>query len=474
MKNCSLVFFTALFVFSFSNISAAELGLSSADSQTSVSPSLPQNEIQTLLGIAMKNLTVITPAVPKFEIMQPKLDELTRLTFKLLLEEKFQDHLAFNFVYCVLSSSAGAVEQYKTEILKNFANFQFNSHDSDFISRWISTGLKPQDPFKGSSFLKYGETPAEAFDYALSIVNALPTVFPEKKKLGRAMAFTKQMILGDNPGCNANDPGCVWHSNAGLIEYVNKLLRQDKAFILNSLRFYGRLATFQASHPHAGDFTFSDKSPAIDMWPFVLEAVNGDPYEAIRVLMIFNHDQCCTDLPSDGELGVFMSLLNKISPTGNFHGDFPESVLQFSGALGGTIVPQKFIKRFEALSKRSGKTYRIGYYHVYGGLFTAGELLRAGFGKIDGVKFSSFISEALGYYYKKFTMKLWLSDDAQILWHQIKENEHTRAKKPDDWDAARFDKAKLNLDEMLAYLDYTADQHRLGANFAYKVFTQQK
>ena len=85
---------------------------------------------------------------------------------------------------------------------------------------------------------------------------------------------------------------------------------------------------------------------------------------------------------------------------------------------------------------------------------------------------SSFISEGLGYYYKKFTMTLWLSADALDLWNQMERDESNPVHKPADWDERRFELAKLSLDFNLLYVDFTREQHKKGADFAYRIFLE--
>ena len=66
---------------------------------------------------------------------------------------------------------------------------------------------------------------------------------------------------------------------------------------------------------------------------------------------------------------------------------------------------------------------------------------------------------------------MWMEGDVLYYWTELMHEDQTaRPEKPVEWDQKRFDLAKVEMDLFLFRLDWTAEQHRLGAKFAYKTF----
>lgn len=319
-------------------------------------------------------------------------------------------------------------------------------------------------------------TPAQIFTYLGGFLASLPDFFPDKHKLQDAVAYTRGMVISPLAPETSESPSQVWAGSKGLIYHESYELAHDADFLIDSVRFYVRLAAFDAAHPHPGNFDVYDSTKE-NLWKLAKHATGGNGPRALRVLSAFGHDQCCNGLYLDKawKLRPYLELLNYLSPT-PYNSDNPNSLLQAPGSLNGVTISSTMRSRFRKIEQRYVKLglkvpkFRMGYYHVLGGVLSATELIRNGYAYADGVNLASFVSEGLGYYYKKFTMTLWLSADAGKLWQAMGQEETSSPVKPADWTEERYERAILNLDENILFVDFTREQHRKGADFAYEVF----
>lgn len=435
-------------------------------------------DVKAVLFFAIQNISIFTPQVPEFSATPMQVESTQEAIFQILMEEKIQGYDAFFFLWSILESDPSAPSHFKDRISAHLKEYQMDSMDEETIFNLLNG--KPQTRTLSKS-VSHQRTfgPGEGFGKALEIVQLLPDFFPGKERLLNAVLFAKEMVVGSFVNdCYNDDPGCVHGANFGLISYIGKQLEGDQKLYVDSLRFYVRLKKYDKLHRYEeAQFTIFAGEHQESLWPMVLDATGGDPYQALRVVSIYTHDQCCTGIGTKkSELISFFDLLNYVSPTVD-HGDYAESSIHAPGALPGITPSKKFIDRYQELQDRyfeltgSRPDFHLNNYHFYGGVFTANEFIRNGFANIDGVKFAIFASQALGFFYKKFTMPMWMKDDVLYYWTELMHEDQTaKPEKPADWDQRRFDLAQVEMELFLFRLDWTAEQHRLGAKFAYKTF----
>lgn len=450
--------------------------MSVAKAEKSLSDFNP-GDVKAMVSFAFQNISLFSPQVPEFTSTPMQVWETQEAIFSILTEEKLAGTMAYNFLFSLLGSDPSAPTRFRARVLQHFEDYHLDPDQAASIEELLNGRGKPEQK-NGERPTQRTFGPGEGFSKALEIVQLLPEYFPSKQRLVNAILFAKEMIVGRfEDGCYSDNPSCVHSANSGLISYVGRQLESDQKFYTDSLRFYTRLKLYDQKHYlNESHFTiFSDEKE--DLWSMALDSVGGDPYQALRVVSAYTHDQCCTGIEaSKPEFYEFFDLLNLMSPSAN-HGDYAESNIHAPGALPGITPSKAFVKRYQELQDRyfdltgSRPDFHLNNYHFYGGVFTANELIRNGFGNIDGVKFAIFASQALGFFYKKFTMPMWMEGDLLYFWTEIMHEDQTaKPKKPDDWDQQRFDLVKLQMDLFLFRLDWTAEQHRLGAKFAYKKF----
>lgn len=433
-------------------------------------------DVKAIASFAFQNISIFTPQVPEFMATPMQVESTQEAIFQILTEEKLKGNVAYYYLWVLLNSSKSAVARFKDRVTQHWGQYQLSEDESYQILKLLDGSVSPRNVTKSEPNQRtFG--PGEGFRVAIEIIKLLPDYFPGKQRLLNATLFAKDLIVGNIDGCYNDEPGCVHNANYGLLSYAGEQLETDQKFYVDSLRFYTRLKLYDQDHYlDESQFTIFAKEQE-SLWPMILDAVDGDPYQALRVVSLYTHDQCCTGIEaSKPELSPFIELLNAVSTSAS-HGDYAESNIHALGALPGISPSKYFVERFQELQDRyfqltgNRPDFHLNNYHFYGGVFTANEFIRHGFANIDGVKFAIFASQALGFFYKKFTMTMWMQGDVLYFWTNLMHEDQTaKPEKPADWDQRRFDLAKVEMDLFLFRLDWTTEQHRLGAKFAYKTF----
>lgn len=401
-----------------------------------------------------------------FQPPQPaRLEELHELIFNIFTQERFfKGEIAFYFLFALIKTESSNTQFYRQYVKNHLAEFELNPEQRE----WIDTILNSDQPIS----LPFRVDPESGFEEALLMIDRLPFFVPNKQKTKEALSFLKKMIIGKNKDCYTNDPECVHFVNSGLAQYSSQLLESDHELFRKAISFYVDQYKRSLVHKINNDhLTFESPFREKESWNELLGYFNQDAFVAIRILGMFYHDECCLlSANIEGGFGPLILLLQKLAESKNFKYYIP-------GALKGLAPSPYYQRKFQSLRKQFKKEFNddrpfyLNNYHFYGGMFVANELLRHGHNNINGIDFSGFVNEALGYFYKKFTSPLWMNEDVTYLWTQVvHENPYLRPIKPAHWSVPRFRKAALILDMLSTRILYTAEQHRRGAEFASEIF----
>ncbi len=441
---------------------------------------------KTIEGIALKTLAHSFSLRAPRSIQLPPAAQYTETEWQeklinLLVEEKLTGEFAYQYL-SILVQNKSLVQNRAEQIKSLLPSLKLNQNQIDSVLFHLSQQNFAEDSNKTLN----SEANAPAFNLGMIFAelrksfSTLPHFKGLKHELLGATDLVQEMILGkiDTNDCYENSPSCMYGSNEGLIQYEGRELKRDHSLILDTLRFSLRITLLNQNDHHSGDFSIFDDAAKYNIWKIALDSSAQNPDRAMQVINVFGHDVCCNGIGAfipNSQLA--MDLLNMFHPNSGSDSD-PSSHLFVEGALNGVKISRRLERKFKKLNERyhalNGKDayFRAGYYHVYGGMLTARELLSHGYGYKDGIKFSSMISEMMGYFYKHFTLELFMDEDTKSLWTLSNEDEnHLTTILPEGWTQDRFEKAHLNLEIATAMLELTQEQHRQGAEFAYRVYT---
>ncbi len=149
--------------------------------------------------------------------------------------------------------------------------------------------------------------------------------------------------------------------------------------------------------------------------------------------------------------------------------------------------------------------YRLGQYHFYGGMFLATELIKSGYDKVWSIKLPIYIAESMAYFYKTHTMLTRYLDHHAlqaynsgitkfISYEEFSQLNLIKKIKNEIKDSLDKSSRNFEVDQMIAEVDaevfimktytnlmtnllilkVTPEQHRKGAEFAYKILTEKK
>lgn len=334
---------------------------------------------------------------------------------------------------------------------------------------------------KNRPLKKDGVSIPEMLKLARATVVGLPLPQGIKHKLTGSLDTVKKVLLDSIPvdDCYNYDPNCQFTGNEGIVFHHSKKIHENHDLALATLRMGIRIHKLNIDHA-----SLLKKGPLYDqvfdlnLWPMFLDVSNDDPTLAMEVLSVFGHDVISNALHEMKENVYLTYALNTYRPSDYGNDSNPSSVLYLPGALDGYLPRQAVIKKlaraYEVYNRLHGTnvSLRNGYYHVYGGVLMAQELISAGYGQIGSLDTSTLISTAMGYAYKQQQMEMFLTDDALELWKFINFNEFKIHKvvKPESWDNERFDKAVAVLKVRIAIVEFTEEQHRVGARFALRLY----
>ncbi len=397
-------------------------------------------------------------------------NDLFNLNLNLLTEGRFNNKIEFAASIQVLSLNTKVCSTHY-QLIQNMIKSKFSGGDYAYLM-----GILDKICISGQSVLVNYESaqntrvemggmpsPIEFFDLLIKFTEKFPQSI--KAALQKPLYDSKEILFKDT---NPNYPGGgIGGANIGLINYISNLLSQDPQWIADSIQFYlsiyGGEATGDTNHGQVWDFS------KIDYWKAAMEITDHDPWRAIRVLGVKGHDVCCNDLnlnyfQSSAEAKYFGVLLNTVSA-------FRNKNLYQPGSIAGIKIPGSIMKMFDLVKANSNRLgppryYRSANYHTIAGILLTEELLRKENEVLFGVRIPTFISDAVGYAYKRIRIESYLQPDAAILFR--KGCKFEKCTKPKDWNDKRYQLAMLNLDENLAFLKLTAWQHRVGAKFAWK------
>lgn len=326
----------------------------------------------------------------------------------------------------------------------------------------------------------YDERPSlkKAFEEAKRVASYIPKIFPLRRALVGAIETLEKHLIGNirEGDCYDYDPSCQFGSNRGLISTFSERVAEDHDLALSVLRFALRIRQEDYRNPHPGKFQTDDQA-RVNIWPIALEASNQDVDRALETIAVFGHDVCCNQLYAKTREDRFMiAFLNHSAP--NVGGDYnPVSNLFAPGALNGAQVPDSVLKRIHSAIRNYNEvfgetiTLRAGYYHLYGGMASARALLSKGYGSESGLRLATLFPQALGHFYKRLQLTRYLSEDSIEVWKLSGEDpQKVRSSVPKGWDEGRKKQVLAELELHLGILEYTEEQHRAGALFAFKVY----
>lgn len=328
------------------------------------------------------------------------------------------------------------------------------------------------------------QSPENIFQSFKDSLLAMPSFTPVRNKLIGAADLIHDMVFG-NTDHTYSSGGSTSEANYGLIQYVANQLENDLTLLEAAIRFYtalrfydGGVATAITYSPLQTPSVLAWERHQFDVWKLALDVTDNDAVLALRVIAVFGHDDVKQLLPQPKNTALIphFRLLNSLIPT-------RQSQLYFPGALPGLDIPEKFRAEIDRLHDDYKKLYsgddaeadekyqsrfRAGYYHFIGGINTGTELTRHGYGKVAGFKLPVVLAEQMGYFYKKITMlQTYMSSDARKLYELGFTRLGQSFKAPPDWNENRYQKAKLEVEMSLLYLELGAYQHREGANWAF-------
>lgn len=306
-----------------------------------------------------------------------------------------------------------------------------------------------------------------------------------KEKILGAIDLSQKILIGTLNGeddCYDNDITCQGESNYGIINFNSKKVQNNHKLFLSSFKFKAdiiKLGSVVESLPY-----YDAPLPKYDIWLYALKAAENDPYLALEVLTLYGHDSCAEYAylsNTKNGLSFIPASLNAIFEIGDFGGCGDEKNFMpthIQGALSGIYpssrVSIKLKDVIQEYNRVFGKKFnlRTGYHHVYGGLLIAQEILRENLGKVSFINQATFISQALGYVYKRMQLPSYLSKNKAIDLFEMMNHDEFRSipLKPKEWSEQEYKEAVATLKLNLAILDYTEEQHLQGAKFAFEVY----
>ncbi len=403
--------------------------------------------------------------------------------FNIIVEEAREDVMALNLVEYLIDNNLKYAQENSEKcialIKKINISSEFKQIESDIIDKLKNKNSFIHKKFKPITFASRGESTQALTDIDQTIndiknkIAKLPIVTDAMKAtLTGAIDTVKKVLLSGiaDDDCYKTKTKCQYDGNQGLINYYSQKMSANHSLVLATLRFSLRLR--KLNQEYRG---LLEKAPTFDqrfninLWPTLLAASNNDPKIALSVAAAYGHDVCCDSLRGDDYLLI---LLNQVAPSSYGDDQNPKSLFFLPGALNGITPSDKIVAKVRNALKfyndlhQTHITFRYGHHHIYGGMLMAHELLEDNVGKAGVLNLATLVPEALGYAYKKTQTERYLSPDALYLWNAVLRNEFKKINKPDAWDDLRFYKAKSEIELHLAFVDFTEEQHRLGAEFA--------
>jgi hypothetical protein len=175
-------------------------------------------------------------------------------------------------------------------------------------------------------------------------------------------------------------------SNGGLVNYVRDSLNSDDEFFNSAFRFYSELYAVDQQPSSTGSVIFGrgaiNRASSTDLWPLALRAAHGNAYQALRVMLVFGHDNMANALITLGDTEIQpcrFSVLNLYNPRRS-------SQLYLRRAIGAIDYTQEQVARGNLIARACNNTqvltvremdlcndgngyYQADYYHVIAAAF---------------------------------------------------------------------------------------------------------
>ena len=409
-------------------------------------------------------------------------DELIIKVLDILREEKASGDRAYNILKTLIEEKFLYARENSTLITDVIDELEMTAAQK-FTLSWLLKA-KQQTPKAIQPLKLTGQDPVSIPNVIRDIREIVVKLnLPAKIEghLTGALDTVKKVLLDSIPedDCYNTSAGCQFGSNRGLIFYYSRRIHENHNLALAVLKAGMRIRQLNIQHANllANPPLFNQKFN-VNLWPMFLEVSSGDPALAMQVMSVFGHDVMNNALAVRAENKFLTNALNVYRYSAYGGDSNPASVMFLPGVLNGIVPRNKVIKKVEKALKFYNKVFnknislRNGYHHIHGGMLMAQELLAAGHGEIGRIDQASFISEVMGYAYKKLQLTQYLTADSKVLWKLIKENEFNfkLIRIPIGWQPVRFKKAQALLGFHLAILEYTEEQHWIGARFAVQMY----
>ncbi len=323
------------------------------------------------------------------------------------------------------------------------------------------------------SSISQAKSPDAIYSSVVSYLSGLPEYVPYSKTLHGIVSKLGDILLGQSQTDYRS--GKIVRSNQGIKSYISRQLEEDPVLLNDTLRFYSRLRLKDRAYVLNRRSEQSDvwDLSRENLWDLALETCNGDSMRALRALEVFGHDDVAQMINpiKDSKIRNQIYLLNRFLPERISH-------LYTPGSLPGLEIPPKFIGEFGALFAKYdaiepsqgslSENFRAANYHFLGGALIATELIRAGYGRVAGVRLPLLIAKTLAFLYRKISFDQYITGKNMELYKAGYTRTGTRIKKPEGWTDKEFEIAKLDLDTYFLIHDMTIYQHRRGAEWAYE------
>lgn len=330
------------------------------------------------------------------------------------------------------------------------------------------------------------------FQNWMKMLEKVPSFIRNHSKWYGALKISQEIMLTDVP--TTYDGGAVTDLPVGIINYHSKKLMADESLRLMALVFYTKLT--RAPALKFGQRILIWEKTTRDIWALALETARGDRLSALRILSVFGHDNGYNQLTTQYIHQSDLSSEEKVRLVNDFH------FLNYRNLNGGTYFADLYkpeglkwnngkpvnispwlMKQFQKESKRAvelglgenpQRLVEADYYHFYAGAMMTVELAAKGYAKSGLIAIPVFLSELQGYAYKKLANQKYIQGDARKLYKLGCQKYHQKnCKRPSDWPAGapsdlRFKRAKVMLDLNLLHVELNAEQHRLGALWAFE------
>lgn len=383
----------------------------------------------------------------------------------------------------LLLADSGLSNDARADVLKQKAQWKFDEAPS--------RENPPKDPNEEPTSPAPGSV--AQFQNWMKMLDKMPSFIKNHSKWYGALKVSQEIMFTDVP--TSYDGGAVTDLPVGIINYQSKKLMADESLRLMAQFFYTKLTRAQALAP--GQRILIWEKTSRDIWALALEASHGDRLSAMRILSVFGHDNgynqltmkyidASTTLSPAEKMRLrndFQFLNYRNINGGRYFADLykPEG-LRWKNGKPVNISPwlmRRFLKESKravalGLGENPQRLVEADYYHFYAGAMMTAEMAAKGVAKSGAMALPVFLSEMQGYAYKKLANQQYIRGDAKLLFNLGCVKYHQkRCKRPKNWSSdeasdLRFQRAKVLLDLNLLHVELNAEQHRLGALWAFE------